>query len=83
MVIIYTKRYCVFCVLAKQFFESNFVAYKEIDISNNIEKLNQLKSETGFMTLPQIFVGGKFVGGFTEMMEKINSGELKLPASAS
>jgi len=77
LVVIYTKRYCPYCVRAKSFFESHSVAYKEIDITNDHEKLNQLKAETNFMTLPQIFIDGRFIGGYTDMIEQVDRGELK------
>lgn len=76
MVIIYTKDFCPYCVKAKNYFESNGIAYEEIDLANDFDKINELKQRTGFMTLPQIFVDDQFVGGYTDMMQKIESGEL-------
>ncbi|MCB0421064.1 MAG: glutaredoxin [Bdellovibrionales bacterium] len=79
MVTIYTKNVCPYCVRAKQYFETHSIAYTEINLGNDFDKIEALKLKTGFMTLPQIFVNDQFIGGYTDMIAKIESGELNFP----
>ena len=44
---------------------------------NNWRRRNALKMWTGWPTFPMIFVKGTLVGGATDVMQLINSGELK------
>ena len=36
-----------------------------------------LKKHTNFETVPQVFIGGQFVGGYDDVNEKQINGELK------
>lgn len=76
-VMIYTKNLCPYCVRAKEFFRQNKIVFNEIDLTDNFDEIDRLKKETGHMTIPLIFVNGVFVGGYTDMIAKYNSGELK------
>jgi glutaredoxin-related protein len=38
-----------------------------------------IKMWTGFPTFPQVFVGGALIGGFTELAQMLERGELKAP----
>ncbi len=76
-VLIYSKHFCPYCVRAKEFFKQNNIAFQEIDLSDNFSELDKLKKKTGHMTVPQIFVDEVFIGGYTDLIAKVNSGELK------
>lgn len=71
MVQIYTKDYCPYCVKAKALLNSLNIEYTETDISNTPEIIEELSQKSGFRTVPQIFVGDKCLGGFTDI-EKLN-----------
>lgn len=75
-VLIYSKKLCPYCVQAKEFFRQKNVAFQEIDLTDNFEELEKLKKKTGHMTVPQIFVDDVFVGGYTDLIAKFDSGEL-------
>ncbi len=75
-VIIYTKEYCPYCQAAKQLLSSKGVLFEEIDVTDNEDRLEKLIERTGHQTVPQVFIGEKFVGGFTELKALDNSGEL-------
>jgi glutaredoxin 3 len=79
-VVIYTVDYCSFCKKALMLLKEKNIPYKEIDISSNEEeyrnKLGEYYDIQGKVTVPQIIIGGKRIGGF-DMLEKLNdSGEL-------
>ena len=67
-IVIYSRPYCGYCELAKRLFERRGVAFSELDVSTD----SSLKSEMigrsgGRMTFPQIFIGDRHIGGFTDL----------------
>jgi len=76
-VVIYTGPICNFCSAAKHLLSKKKIRYEEIDISNDVEKKNEmLKKSNGAKTVPQIFIGEKHVGGYVELKALENKGEL-------
>jgi len=47
-----------------------------IEIDNGSEEFEDLKEKLNFRTVPMIFIGGKFIGGCSELIELNESGEL-------
>lgn len=74
---IYTTTYCGYCVQAKNFFDREGISYTEIDVTGDDGARSALveKSE-GRRTVPQIFIDGKPIGGYTDMMALQRSGQL-------
>lgn len=56
MITIFTKDYCPYCILAKELIWALWYDYKEVDMSDEHEKLMELVQISGMRTLPQIFV---------------------------
>ena len=75
-VVIYSKTYCPFCVRAKSLLSDKGVAFEEIMVDSKPELFTELKQKTGMMTVPQIFIDDKLVGGYTELAELDEKGEL-------
>ena len=73
---IYTWSTCPFCIRAKQFLNQKGVAFEELVLDGKDEELQQLRSRTGFRTVPQIFIGDKMIGGYTDMVALEQSGQL-------
>lgn len=79
-VIIYTVDYCPYCRKAELLLNQKDINYKKIDITKDEEehrkKLGEYYDIQGKVTVPQIIIGGKRIGGF-DVLEKLeNSGEL-------
>lgn len=79
-VVIYTVDYCPYCKKAEMLLNSKNIDYKKIDITKNEEeyrdRLGKYYDIQGKVTVPQIIIGGKRIGGF-DILEKLdNSGEL-------
>lgn len=72
----YTSQRCSFCNNAKALLQKKNLDYSEIDISESTEKMREMVERSGRMTVPQIFIDGKSIGGFTELFEKHRTGEL-------
>lgn len=75
-VVIYSKKMCPYCERAKAFFRGQGIAFEEIDLTDNFFELDKLKAKTGHMTVPQIFVGDQFIGGYTDLVTAVESGKL-------
>lgn len=75
-VIIYTTTICPYCDAAKRLFKSLGVPYEEISLDGNHEERQRLsEANGGWRTVPMIFVGNKFLGGFTDVKALHDRGE--------
>ena len=75
-VIVYTKNMCPYCVRAKALLDKRGIAYEEINLSSDPDRLMALVEETGMMTLPQVMINGKLLGGYDETAAADRSGQL-------
>jgi len=75
-VIIYTTPYCPYCVRAKSLLKQRGIPYREIDVSADDNLRERMVAQSGRRTVPQIFIGGNPIGGFTELAALENSGAL-------
>lgn len=73
---LYTWGHCPYCIRAKNLLEHKGLSYEEINLDGKDEELQKLREETGQRTVPQIFVDGVFIGGFTELSALDNEGKL-------
>lgn len=65
---VYTTDYCPFCVNAKTLLQRLELPFTEVNLENNHELRMRLSQENnGWRTVPMIFIGDHFVGGFTEL----------------
>ena len=68
-IIIYTSNNCSFCRSAKEIFKEKKLKFKEINISKNDKLKNEMiKKSNGMMTVPQIFVNSKHIGGYEDLI---------------
>lgn len=75
-VIIYTWTVCPYCVRAKTLLTNKGVPFREINIDGQDDELQKLRAKTGMRTIPQIFIGDEFIGGFSELSALEKAGEL-------
>ncbi len=75
-IIIYTTEFCPYCVQAKRLLESKSIPFEEKNLENDPAELKALKERTGMRTVPQIFIGEDLIGGYTELSQIDQSGEL-------
>lgn len=78
---IYTTNSCPYCVKAKRYFTDKGFQFEEINLTGQFDKIDALKLKTGHLTVPQIFINESFIGGYSDLIDKINSGELVLTRS--
>lgn len=72
---IYSKTNCKWCDKAKEFFETENFSYEEILLGRDITKAELLEIVPGATTVPQIFIDSKYIGGYTELLKYMNSGD--------
>lgn len=61
---IYTTPSCVYCKMAKDFFQKTGVSYKEIDVMNDVQGRQDMIDKSGQLGVPVIEVDGSIVVGF-------------------
>ena len=64
---VYTKKVCPYCTRAKALLGRKGVPYEEIDVENDDALRAWLVRATGQRTVPQIFVGDRSLGGFSDV----------------
>lgn len=62
--------------MAKDLLNSLQVEFEEIDITNSPEKMEELSKKSHMMTVPQIFVDDKCLGGYTDIAKLHSEGKL-------
>ena len=75
-VIVYTTDYCPYCKSAKDLLARKKISFQEINLTHDAEKRKQLEDQTGWMTVPMIFIGDEFIGGSDDLHALENSGKL-------
>ena len=75
-VTIYSTPICPYCVKAKQLFSSLDVEYKDVDISADMSLRDELVKKYNWQTVPMIFVGEEFIGGFDDVAKLHAEGSL-------
>jgi len=84
-VVMFALEWCEFCWSVRKLFDRYGIPYRSVDLDsvayqpdNHGGKLRAaLKEHTGWNTLPQIFIGGEFVGGATDIFDQCIDGKLK------
>ncbi len=75
-VVVYLKVPCPYCVIAKRFLTDKGVAFKEIDLTSKPDEMQAIKNKTGWRTVPIIMIGGKLIGGYSDMKALDDEGKL-------
>lgn len=68
-VVLYTSPTCPYCIRAKKLLENKGVPYTNININEiTANEREQLSVKTdGYRTVPQIFIGDTFIGGYDQL----------------
>jgi glutaredoxin 3 len=66
-VTVYTKENCPFCLRAKRLLDAKGVAYEEIRVESREDLRIWLAEASGQKTVPQVFVGDRPLGGFSDL----------------
>jgi glutaredoxin 3 len=72
----YTTRWCGYCVRAKALLDARGIVYEEIDLGDDPGFRATLNELTGGWTVPQILIGDRPIGGYTELWRLERDGRL-------
>ena len=73
----YTTQSCPFCVRAKRLLEARGIPFEEVDVGSDDALREEIMQRTGRRTVPQIFIDGRSIGGYDELLVLDVAGELK------
>lgn len=65
---VFTKAFCPYCTRAKALLDRKGAAYREIDVTMDRAGFNAMVGRAGGrMTVPQVFIDGKHIGGSDDL----------------
>jgi len=69
--VIWSRYHCPYCDQAKALLKSKGIMFEEKKIGDGYTKEELLEAVPTARTVPQIFIDGELVGGFTELKKKL------------
>jgi cysteine synthase A len=85
-VVMFALEWCEFCWSVRKLFKAFGIPYRSVDLDSadyqkddlggRIRKV--LRHRTGSPTIPQIFVGNRYIGGCSETFDAFNDGRLQV-----
>jgi len=75
-VTVYTADPCSFCARVKGLLASRGVEFEEVNLTKDPEGRLELAQRTGMMSFPQVVVGDRLIGGFSELLAADQDGRL-------
>ncbi len=75
-VIIYTTDYCPYCHQAKNLLKRKKAAFTEVNVEHRPDLRSFLVQASRQRTVPQVFINGQSVGGFSDIAALDRKGEL-------
>ncbi|MBM4342674.1 MAG: glutaredoxin [Deltaproteobacteria bacterium] len=82
-VTVYRTEWCPYCIAAKRFLSARGIAFDEVYLDRDPAKMAELKARLEWRTVPMIFVGDTFVGGYTDLRALDQRGELQALLAAA
>ena len=84
-VVLFALEWCEFCWTLRRLFDAIGVRYRSVDLDSVAFQADcwgervraALTARTGVATIPQLFVGGQYVGGATDVIEAWGDGTLQ------
>jgi thioredoxin reductase (NADPH) len=75
-ILIYSKSWCPYCDMTKRLLAQKQQQWTEVDVEADPARMAEMVERSGRRTVPQIFVGGRHVGGFDDLQALEDAGEL-------
>jgi len=77
-VLLYSKDYCPYCVAAANLLTQKGVAFEEIDVTHDPKLQEEMfKRAAPRKTVPQIFIAGQAMGGFSDIKKLEDESKLE------
>ena len=79
LAVVWSKDGCMYCTKAKDFLNKKGINVEERNVESGEWSLRELQEAVpGARAFPQIFIDGKYIGGYDKMMAHVQMGELSL-----
>lgn len=75
-VVVYSTRFCPFCMMARRLLEIKGVPFEEIAVDHDQQQRETMMLRSGRRTVPQIFIGEQHVGGYDDLAALDRAGQL-------
>ena len=75
-VVIYTSRFCPYCMRAKQLLDAKGVVYEEISVDGEPGVRAEMTARAGRTSVPQIWIGEQHIGGCDDLYALERNGQL-------
>ena len=75
-VVLYGTRFCPFCTEARRLLTAKGFTYQDVSVDNDPELRASVMARSSRNTVPQIWIGDRYVGGYTELLALEDNGEL-------
>ena len=76
-ILMYTTGVCPFCRMAERLLEAKGITHIDrVRVDLEPDKRTEMVQKTGRRTVPQIYIGATYVGGFDELAALENAGRL-------
>ena len=83
-VVLFALEWCEFCWSLRKMFAKYEIPHRSVDLDSVVYQEDNkggkiraaLRERTGSKTIPQVFVGGHFIGGATELFDSQEDGKL-------
>lgn len=75
-VTVYTTDPCSFCTRVKALLKSRGVEFDEVNLAKDPAGRVELAKRTGMMSFPQVLVGDRVIGGYSDVQKAADDGQL-------
>lgn len=69
--IVWSKNQCTYCDQAKALLSARGIEYEERNINSSWTREQLLESVPSARSVPQIFLDDEYIGGFTELKQRL------------
>jgi len=69
--IVWSRNHCPFCDQAKALLTQRGIVFEEKKVGEGYSREDLLEAVPSARTVPQIFLDGELVGGFTELKQRL------------
>lgn len=74
--VLYGTRFCPFCTAARRLLTARGITFQDVPVDNDPELRASVMARSSRNTVPQIWIGDRHVGGYTELLALEDNGEL-------
>ena len=73
---VYCSGFCAYCTMAERLLEAKGAKYEVIRVDNDSSLYEEMITRSQRRTVPQIFIDGKHIGGYTDLAQLDREGGL-------